>query len=175
MRIKWIYAVVSLAAMLQPAHMDADINAQGGAHFPGIAGSVPSTPIVWEGSAHMVSSTEGIAAVTVKLEPGWHLYGMRMPQGGPQPTQISFEFPSGMEADGRLTVNRATTRKYDDMFGTELEYWDGGEIRFTRRFRLTEGTLPCRIKCVVRFMGCDDRTCLQPQTKELYITVKQTK
>lgn len=171
MRIKWIYLAVSLAAMLHPAHMNADINAQGGVHLPG---SVSSTPIVWEGSAHMVSSTEGVAAVTVTLEPGWHLYGMRMPQGGPQPTQISFEFPSGMEADGRLTVNRATTRKYDDMFGTELEYWDGGDIRFTRRFRLTEGTAPGRIKCVVRFMGCDDSTCLQPQTKELYITVKQT-
>ena len=137
MRIKWIYSAVSLAAMLHPAHMNADINAQGGVHLPG---SVSSTPIVWEGSAHMVSSTEGVAAVTVTLEPGWHLYGMRMPQGGPQPTQISFEFPSGMEADGRLT----------------------------------EGTAPGRIKCVVRFMGCDDSTCLQPQTKELYITVKQT-
>ncbi len=139
--------------------------------------SVPSvaSPIGWQAESHMLSATEGVVTVTATLEDGWHLYGMKMPDGGPQPTQIRFEFPAGVEATGKLTVNRTAVRKYDDMFGAELEYWDGAKVTFTRHFKVKNSPDGKQLKCVVRFMGCNDETCLPPQTKTLTVKINQAK
>ena len=117
------------------------------------------------------SDKEGVVTVIATIADGWHLYGMKMPETGPKPTQVKFELPAGVELTGKLTVNRGTVRKYDDMFGGELEYWGSGELKFTRHFKITkaEGHIP--IKCMVSFMGCNDETCLPPQLKSFNITL----
>ena len=41
-------------------------------------------PVRWEVSSEMTSPTEGVIRYSATIEPGWHLYGTTLPDGGPQ-------------------------------------------------------------------------------------------
>lgn len=126
-------------------------------------------PITWKVSSKMTASDEGVIILTARMLPGWHLYGMNMPEGGPHPTRIKFQVPAGVELTGQLTVNKATVRHYDDMFGAELEFWEGESVTFTRPFRLTGETDGMTVSGSISYMGCNDETCMSPQSKDFSI------
>ena len=170
MKLKYKYAVTCLITMLFPLLLHSQTASLHGDALSGTLGNTCS-PIEWRASARMISDKEGVVTVIATIADGWHLYGMKMPETGPKPTQVKFELPAGVELTGKLTVNRGTVRKYDDMFGGELEYWGSGELKFTRHFKITkaEGHIP--IKCMVSFMGCNDEPCLPPQLKSFNITL----
>lgn len=132
-----------------------------------------SAPIVWRGSARMTSATEGVITLTAMMQKGWHLYGMQMPADGPQSTVVKFEPQNGVAYVGKLKVNKAPIKKMEEMFGTEVEFWED-TVTFTRKFKLSSKKVDLKpIVVSVSFMGCNDETCLPPSTKELRINVKK--
>lgn len=130
-----------------------------------------NAPIKWSGTARMTSKTEGVITITATMTDGWHIYGMETPADGPQPTRFTFVTGKGWKTDGKMTVSPAPVKKMDPTFGTELTYWEG-KVTFSQKFRLTDPQTD-RIRCTVRYMGCDDQTCLPPATEELTLTVRR--
>ncbi len=125
-------------------------------------GQAPEKPIRWRVTAKMTSATEGVVTLRPICDEGWHIYGTEEVKGGPMPTSFSFDGSKGVEYIGGVKPSAAPIRKFQEMFGTELSYWEG-TVTFTRKFRLKDAG-DAVVSGTIRYMGCDDNQCMPPQT-----------
>ncbi len=124
--------------------------------------TMQETPVRWTSAISMTSRTQGTVTVKAAITPGWHLYGLEMPEDGPRATEINLTGSTGVEFTGELTPSREPVSKTDAMFGAELTWWDA-DVTFTRTFTVTNPD-NARIAGSVTFMACDDITCRPPST-----------
>ncbi len=125
-------------------------------------------PITWEASVEDNSADGATVRLSAKVEKGWHLYGLNLPDDGPNATAITFELPAGVELDGPLEPSRPPIEKYDPIFSLKLSWWDT-DVAFTQRLKITDG-MAHSIPVKVFFQGCNDQTCISPQRLTLDIT-----
>jgi len=121
-------------------------------------------PVKWRASARMTSATEGVLTVKATVQPGWHLYGMDMPAGGPKATSFDFTGCKGVELIGSMAASAKPVAVHDVQFGMDVTWWEGS-VSFTRRFRKTAEAPVIDIS--VTYMGCNDKTCAPPRTERL--------
>lgn len=129
-------------------------------------------PIIWRMNVKMTSDCEGEMILKAIIQPGWHLYGLKLPQGGPKPTVIDVNKSTGLEFISGFSYTPDIVESDDPMFGLRLNWWSS-TVTFRRKFRLTDSK--AMLRCTVTFMGCNDENCLPPATKTLTkaITKKQ--
>lgn len=139
----------------------------------GIAAQAPEKPIRWRVTAKMTSPTEGVVTLRPLCDEGWHIYGTEEVKGGPVPTSFSFDGSQGVEFAGGVKPSAAPVRKFQEMFGAELTYWEGA-VSFTRRFKVTDAA-KAKIAGSVKYMGCNDTQCMPPQTHQFTVTPKPFK
>ena len=126
-----------------------------------LAASAQSAPAVtWQVTAKMTSATEGVAVFKARIAPGWHLYGLELPKGGPKPTVIDAGASAGIEWTGALVPDRQPVKTHDKMFDIDLTWWDS-DIAFRRKFKVTDPA-NARVAGTITYMGCNDETCLPP-------------
>lgn len=130
--------------------------------------ALAQTPVKWRLSVNMSSQTEGEVVLRAVVEPGWHLYSTQLPDGGPKPTQITFDAP-GVKFKGNIRANRKLITKDDHMFGLKLSWWDGN-VEFRRKFKIENAAQATRIGVTVSFMACNDENCMPPKTETLTYT-----
>ena len=121
-------------------------------------------PIRWRMTVKMTSETEGVATVRAVVEPGWHLYGTSVPEGGPKATRFTLTGSTGVEATGDIEPSVAAKTVQDPVFGMELTWWDSN-VAFSLPFKVTEPD--ASLSVTVNFMGCNDETCLPPSLETL--------
>lgn len=120
----------------------------------------PEAPVRWQVTVRMTSATEGTAVFKARLQPGWHLYGMQLPQGGPKPTVIDLAASKGVKFTSPLKPDREPLTVHDKMFGIDLNWWDS-DIVIRRKFTVTDPS-DARIAGKITYMGCNDQTCSPP-------------
>ena len=123
-------------------------------------------PVEWSADVKMSSATEGDVVITATIAPGWHMYGMDMPEGGPTSTSFDFKSIEGAALVGEITPSVAPQKVMDNMFNMPLTFWEG-RVVFTRHFRLDQGSGGCKFDIVVRNMACNDVSCSSPQKTPL--------
>ena len=108
------------------------------------------------------------AVATARVAPGWHLYAMDEPEGGP----VALEF-SSPAAGAATLVSVGAERPFRDAApgsSGEADYYLG-EVSFTLRLRWRGadgvGSLP--VVLTVRYQACNDRMCLPPRTESLVL------
>ena len=132
-----------------------------------------SEPITWSAEARMTSAKEGVVTLTANIADGWHLYGMEMPDDGPQDTSVTFPATDGIALKGSVTASSKPVVKQDPMFGVEVNFWEK-KVVLTQKFKLT-GKDVKSIQCLVSYMGCNDQTCLPPKKQEFTINIAPLK
>ena len=101
------------------------------------------------------------------IQPGWHLYSMKVLPGGPVPTAISVEDSAAFAAGGE-PQEPTPIPWFDQNFGMETNYF-----RVSADFVVpveVKPTAPVGLQTLVvraRFMSCNDTSCLPPQTREI--------
>ena len=128
-----------------------------------IAAAQIVTPVKWEFTQTPQNDTVLLLQYRALIEPGWHLYGTELPDGGPQPTTVTYTKAEGVELKGTLQADREGTEKYEPLFELLLT-WYSGEVTFTQEARITSPDY--EIEGNIRYMGCNDMTCLPPTTEE---------
>ena len=116
------------------------------------------SPVKWSFEQKKISDKEIEVKFNAKIEPGWHLYGTDLPDGGPVSTSVKFT-PDSLHyrfATALTSVNQPI-RKFDKIFNLELSYY-ALEAHFTRRITLL-GTTPFTIKGSIEYQSCNDETC----------------
>ena len=105
------------------------------------------------------------ATLEARIDPGWHLYSMSQPPGGPIPTTIAVVEDSVFVQEGSVSQPEPLTW-FDQNFGIQTEYFEGTvDFQLPVRVRPTapSGSHPLAAK--IRFMLCSDTLCLPPQNK----------
>ena len=126
-------------------------------------------PVHWKFSMTDVSKTEKELQFTAKIDDHWHVYGLHIPEDGPNPTSFTFTSVEGAELVGEVTSPSNLITKYDETFGMELNWYEK-EVTFVQRIKLTGETFT--VKGYLRYMCCDDQSCLPPTSEEFEFSGK---
>ena len=122
----------------------------------------PVDPVAWRSNVKMQSATKGTITFTAIIHEGWHLYGMKMPAGGPKPTTFVYTGSKGVKFTGPLTPSVKPVQKHDTMFDADVTYWEG-RVKFTQEFEITDPAAAA-LAATVTYMGCNDQTCSPPKS-----------
>jgi DsbC/DsbD-like thiol-disulfide interchange protein len=131
-------------------------------------------PVQWLLTAKSPAARPGgklLASLTATIQPGWHLYSMTTPKGGPNATTVKLvENPAAAGID---VFQPQPERKYDANFklGTET---------FTKEVPLLvevalKPSAPAGavdVELQIRYQACQDTLCLPPKTKTAKVSVK---
>lgn len=122
-------------------------------------------PIKWRMNVKMISDTEGEVIIKAIIDPEWHLYGMKLPTGGPKPTSVDLSASVGVKFTSKLTYSPNVTISHDDMFAIDLSWWTGA-VTFRRNFKVTDAS-NAQIVSNITYMGCNNKNCLPPSTEKI--------
>ena len=98
------------------------------------------------------------------IDEGWHLYGIDLPDGGPNPTTFTFDKVEGMTLNGDITPSRKPHEQVDMVFHLKLNWWED-KVDFYQDFTLNEPNGAYLVEASVRFQGCNDGSCIPPSTE----------
>lgn len=106
-----------------------------------------------------------------KIDPGWHLYALQEPAGGPMATEISL--PTLAAAD-LLRVDQGRPRLAIDPQSHLLTNYFEGTAMFTLRLQANRSRSagPHPLQVSVRYQSCDDRMCLPPRHQTLEVPLR---
>ena len=137
---------------------------------------VDPRPVIWSLAAPAMrdapgSSVLGVAALQARIAPGWHLYSMTQPPGGPRATRIEIAAGSAFRLAGAVRRPAPDTIP-DANFGIMSEVYDDSVT-----FRLLLTDLPRRrwarrrLIVAVTYQACTSRLCLTPRTESVDVVV----
>ena len=128
------------------------------------------TPVKWNIKLEDSDSAEKTLVFSAKLDAGWHLYDMNLPEGGPISTSFSFENLKGAKAIGTPIASKEATTVFDEQFQIELR-WFAGEVSFRQKIEVTDPK-HLQVNGYVEYMACNDENCLPPEQEEFAFSAK---
>lgn len=118
------------------------------------------TPVKWEIKLEDSDSSVKTLLFSAKLDNGWHLYDMNLPEGGPISTSFNYEMLKGAKTVGSPVPSKKATTVYDEQFEMNLS-WYAHEVSFTQKLEITNPKA-FKVEGYVEFMACNDENCLPP-------------
>ena len=103
--------------------------------------------------------TDAEIVFTGKIDAGWHVYSTDLGQDGPIAATFNAVKMEGVETVGKLVARGREIKKYDELFGMELKYFEGA-VTFVQKVRFTKPQYV--IDCYLEYGTCDDKSCLPP-------------
>lgn len=130
-------------------------------------------PAKWTFSTEKVSKNEMNLVFKATIDPGWHMYGLNMPEGGPLPTTFNFEDSAGYKLIGKPKAIIKPEVVHDEILDMQVEILNGEGI-FKQRIRVLSAN-DFSISGYVEYMACNDRTCTPPIDADFTFNIKGTK
>lgn len=128
------------------------------------------TPVKWNIKLEDSESAEKTLIFSAKLDAGWHLYDMNLPEGGPISTSFSFENLKGAKTIGTPVASKEATTVFDEQFQMELR-WFAGEVSFRQKIEVTDPK-HLQVGGYVEYMACNNENCLPPEQEEFAFSTK---
>lgn len=115
----------------------------------------------WTFSLADKGNSEVELTAVAKINPGWHLYDVTIPPGGPNPTKLTIEELKGATKVGSFkAINSKLHKGYDEIFEMEIGYYEN-QATFVQRFKVTDKAV-FSLKGDIRAQACDDTDCTPP-------------
>lgn len=120
-----------------------------------------SDPISWKFSIDDKGNGEIELVASASIQPGWHMYDVTIPEGGPNPTTLILDVVQGATKVGSFkAVNSKLHKAFDDLFGMEVGSYSNSAT-FVQRFKVTDKA-KFKLEGDVRAQACNDETCTPP-------------
>lgn len=132
--------------------------------MPIIAYAQMVSPVKWDIKIEKESDKDGIIIFKASIEPGWHLYSTKLPDGGPVPTSVKWEELKNIELSGSLIAGKPAHKEKDANFDMVLEWW-ADDVVLKQNVKFTDPN-DYAVSGYVRYMACNDQTCLSPQNED---------
>lgn len=100
--------------------------------------------------------------VKAMIEPKWHIYSVKNPNGGAQATGIKIKEGKVI---GALKENGKLKTIFEKEFNVNQKYFESS-VDFVQLVRLKKGY---KITGTINYMACNDRQCLPPKEVEFKI------
>jgi thiol:disulfide interchange protein len=119
-------------------------------------------PVQWSVAAGSLSAAPGSIAsarIVAKLDPGWHIYSLTTPEGGPTPTTLKLE-PNPAVPSAKFYQPKPHS-KFDANFKIDTEIYEG-EVAFVAQFTIAENLKPGPLDAAItaRYQACTEKECL---------------
>ena len=111
--------------------------------------------------------------VSADVQPGWKLYAIEQPHGGPKSLAFATTEPSAFQlASKRIVSPPSKVQKQDDNFAVSTHYYDGATV-FTVPVTVSRSTAAGvhTVPLEVTFQACGKDICLRPFTQKLPVEV----
>ena len=130
-------------------------------------------PVQWSLAFDAKSVPPGghvLGKLTAKAEPGWHLYSLTTPPGGPNPTKV--KLADNAAVAGLKVYQPKPERKFDQGFQMDTETF-AGDTTFLLDIDLKPDAAPgpLEITASARYQVCTNQKCLPPKTKTAAATL----
>ena len=112
-------------------------------------------------------TAEGEIIFSATIDAGWHVYSTDLGEDGPISASFNVVKMEGVETVGKLTPKGNVVKKYDEMFGMELKFFEK-TATFVQKIRFTKPEYV--IDCYLEYGACNDQSCMPPTE----VTFKQT-
>jgi len=130
-------------------------------------------PVKWTTTVEKISDKEYILKAQAVIQPGWHLYGQYIEEGGPSPTAFTFKnAQKKFELIGKTAEDKGH-ETVDKIFDMKIKYFEEKAV-FTQKIKFTSDEI-ANIAAEVEFMVCDDSNCLPPSSEELSFKIPNAK
>lgn len=113
-------------------------------------------PVKWSSKINKIDDTHQEIVFTARIDAGWHLYGMNIGEGGPQPTVFTINV-KGAKLIGATSSTSKLITQYDETFEMELSWYVNSAV-FKQKFEI--GKDPWEVSGQVAFMACNDGACI---------------
>ena len=97
------------------------------------------------------------------IDPGWHVYSTDLGQDGPIEASFNAVKMDGAEVVGKLTPKGKEIKKFDELFGMELRFFENSAT-FVQKVRFTKPEYS--IDCYLEYGACNDKSCMPPTQVE---------
>ena len=115
-------------------------------------------PVKSKSELKKLSDTEAELLFHLTIDDGWHVYSPKV-TGGPIAASLNVTKMDGAKKKGNLTWRGKEISKYDEMFGTELQFFEHN-VTFVQKVTLTGGAY--NIDCYLEYGACNDEMCMPP-------------
>ncbi len=117
-------------------------------------------------NSELKTSDDGLGEIvfSATIEPGWHVYSTDLGQDGPIEASFNAVKMDGVETVGKLTPVGNVIKKFDNMFGMELKYFERA-AKFVQKVKFTKQQYT--IDCYLEYGACNDQSCMPPSQVEL--------
>ncbi len=126
-------------------------------------------PVVWHFTPKKIDNTTYDLVFTADIEPHWALYSQHIEEGGPKPTEFTFETNSAYTLIKNVVEsNTNKVTKHDAVFDIQVSKFYTKAV-FTQRIQLN--TPQANIKGTLLYMTCDDTQCRFPPETEFQFNI----
>lgn len=125
-------------------------------------------PVKWSYAAKITGPNEAVIFLKATIDQGWHIYSAYQKDGGPVKTSFTFSPSPDFEIVGPLSEPKPVT-KYEDAFEMDVSYFEN-QVIFQQKVHLK--SKQATVKGSLKFMVCNDRQCLPPETIRFEIPIK---
>ena len=137
------------------------------------SGAQAPTPVTWAVKTaphgNVKPGSKFAVSVVGTVQPGWHLYAMEEPEGGPIATQV------GLAEGDAASVLRVSASKPQTIHDDALQL-DTGVYLTTAEFTLSlqAAAAPSHdpLHVLVRYQTCNNKVCLPPRTQTIEVPVR---
>ena len=116
-------------------------------------------PVHFTSSLKTTSGAEAEIVFTAKIDAGWHVYSTDLGEDGPIEATFNAVKMEGVETVGKLTPRGNVIKKFDNMFGMELKFFENAAT-FVQKVKFTKPDYT--IECYLEYGACNDQSCLPP-------------
>ena len=121
-------------------------------------------PVHFKSALKTGEGATGEIVFTGTIDPGWHVYSTDLGQSGPIEATFNVVKMEGVEPIGKLTAKGKEIKKFDELFGMELRYFENS-VTFVQKVRFTKPQYT--IDCYLEYGSCNDSNCMPPTQVEL--------
>ena len=134
----WVMVLAVQAQMMDPVHFKSELKTNG--------------------------TAEAEIIFTATIDAGWHVYSTDLGQDGPIEATFNAVKMDGVEKVGKLTPKGNVIKKFDNMFGMELKYFEN-TATFVQKVKFTKPDYT--IDCYLEYGACNDQSCMPPSQVDL--------
>lgn len=113
-----------------------------------------------------VSPTEIDITFHGTMQPGWHVYSIDIPDGGPTAASFNVDKASGAKPAGKLKPGPGVKRTEDPIFEMPVSFFEN-KCSFTQRITLTEKNY--ELHGYLEYGACNDENCMPPTTVDAVV------
>lgn len=116
-------------------------------------------PVKWSFDQKPSGANEIELIFKASIDPGWHLYSINLPEGGPIKTAFTFQLDSSaVKLSGGIIAKSAPIKEHDKIFNMDLEYF-AREAVFSQKIKVKAGQAAI-VRGTIEYQTCNDETCI---------------